>query len=394
METDSSIEHSQSERAIRVIAFAVLAGCSGIVLYAIQTASFTKFYSVLSVGLLIACASMIAGGLAGFLFGIPKTLQQEKPEPLPPDKQMSNQSQDQILTYQTNTNLEQISDWLTKIIVGVGLTQLTSLPEALRKFSEFAAPGLGGSQGSKIFSVALLLFYLVCGFLISYLWTRIYLKGELVNADKLSVVRKTVAELGEFQKQAEFDARALNIVMSQLNSSPDAPRKSQEEISSAIKNASMQVKTQIFYQASETRSRNWSDPKTKHVMEWTIPVFRALIEDDKDDRFHQNHGQLGFALKDKNKPDYAEAEKELTKAIDIRRKRNEKGWLIYEFARAICRIMQDKDFESGKSCDEDTKEKILSDLKAAAHAPILKDIISDDENTKKWLSVNKIRWPR
>ena len=70
----------------------------------------------------------------------------------------------------------------------------------------------------------------------------------------------------------------------------------------------------------------------------SIPVFRALISSDKGDRFYQNHGQLGFALKDKSKPNWKEAEEELTKAIEIRDRIGDIGFGLYEFNRAICRI--------------------------------------------------------
>ncbi len=39
-----------------------------------------------------------------------------------------NHSHSNKVNYRSNTNLEQISDWLTKILVGVGLTQQTFFP--------------------------------------------------------------------------------------------------------------------------------------------------------------------------------------------------------------------------------------------------------------------------
>jgi len=37
--------------------------------------------------------------------------------------------------YSGNTNLEQISDWLTKILVGVGLTQLREIPGQVQRLA-------------------------------------------------------------------------------------------------------------------------------------------------------------------------------------------------------------------------------------------------------------------
>ena len=53
-------------------------------------------------------------------------------------------------------------------------------------------------------------------------------------------------------------------------------------------------------------------------MQLTIPIFTALVKDDIHGVFHRNHGQLGFALKDQQPPDWAAAEVDLTAAIDSR----------------------------------------------------------------------------
>jgi hypothetical protein len=72
-------------------------------------------FAKLSVGLLAAFAASAVGGMIGFLFGVPKG---------PSD---SNDQQRSGFYYRPNTNLEQVSDWLTKIIVGVGLIQFRAI---------------------------------------------------------------------------------------------------------------------------------------------------------------------------------------------------------------------------------------------------------------------------
>jgi hypothetical protein len=89
-------------------------------------------------------------------------------------------------------------------------------------------------------------------------------------------------------------------------------------LDSAIASASQPVRVQIFNQAWQLRSENWRDDKTKPKVELTIPIFRALIHSDTQKEYHRNHAQLGYALKDKPRPDWAEAEKELTTAIEMR----------------------------------------------------------------------------
>jgi hypothetical protein len=70
----------------------------------------------------VALAAGAAGGLVGFLFGIPVRWTQERAEA---------EGSGTELPYRGNTSLEQISDWLVKILVGVGLAQLTAAGPAL-----------------------------------------------------------------------------------------------------------------------------------------------------------------------------------------------------------------------------------------------------------------------
>lgn len=383
----------QSERAISTITFCILAGMLGILLYSTLTSTIARFFSVFGISLLIAGAATVSGGLIGFLFGIPKTLQQETPGNPPANSQVDGQGSNQAARYGVNTNLEQISDWLTKILVGVGLTQLASVPAGLKKYADFVAPGLGDAAAAEPYSVALLIFYLVCGFLISYLWTRIYLAGALREADlsaldyKLQDVTNKVSEL---ERQAAIDARALSIAQNQLNPGPGTPPIPPEDINNAIEAASRTFKAQIFYLAQDMRKNNWRDPSSKEAMERSIPLFRALALADKKDEFHMNHGQLGFALKDQRQPDWKAAEEELSKAISIRDRLQLEGWLLYEFNRAVCRIQLDPQYQQDVESTAQAKAMILADLRSAVRAPELDLIIAGDPTIQNWLRLNKL----
>ena len=85
--------------------------------------------------------------------------------------------------YRANTNLEQISDWLTKILVGVGLTQLAKVPGALGSAADRFGGALGGGDAGGPCAIAIILFFMTSGFLFGYLWTRIYLASALEEAD-------------------------------------------------------------------------------------------------------------------------------------------------------------------------------------------------------------------
>lgn len=124
--------------------------------------------------ILLAAACLSLGALVGFLFGIPKILQ-GVPTP-------GSTSQ-----YTPNTSLEEISDWLTKIIVGLGLVELKSIPSKVQQISEYVAARIAGSPeqvGSATSMVSSVLIYFpIVGFIGSYLITRMYLANEIRNAD-------------------------------------------------------------------------------------------------------------------------------------------------------------------------------------------------------------------
>ena len=143
-----SREKPQSEQAIRLIAACIVIGFFGSILYASQALSLAQVVSVIGVAVVIAGAALLTGSLLGFLFGIPRTLQQETTVAASQNqsKDIAKQDSPQGISYQVNTNLEQISDWLTKILVGVGLTQISALPEALQNYATYTSAGLGNFQ--------------------------------------------------------------------------------------------------------------------------------------------------------------------------------------------------------------------------------------------------------
>ena len=109
-------------------------------------------------------AAFFLVGLVGYLFGIPRyaadpTTVATGDEPL----------------YRANANLEQISDWLTKIIVGAGLVQIGSIAGFVSDLGDSAADALPALGGAKQLFVSLVLLESCCGFIFLYLWSRLYM---------------------------------------------------------------------------------------------------------------------------------------------------------------------------------------------------------------------------
>ena len=131
----------------------------------------------------LACFSV--GAIVGFLFGIPRVLQQDGATATvltPAGAAAASPAVASAYSLRVNTNLEQISDWLTKIFVGLGLVQLQRVPDHLNRASTFVAYGLG--SGSKFFAGALIVYFSILGFLGFYLITRLYIAGAFGRADQ------------------------------------------------------------------------------------------------------------------------------------------------------------------------------------------------------------------
>jgi hypothetical protein len=137
-----------------------------------------------STALLWVLASLIAGTAVGFLFGIPKILQNEKQTSDGTDAQSSDKQSS--YRQQVNTNLTEISDWLTKIIVGLTLINLVNIPPYMSRLADVVAFGLNPYDAGKekSFSLAIIICFPVLGFFFGYLYTRLFLAGAFSRADQ------------------------------------------------------------------------------------------------------------------------------------------------------------------------------------------------------------------
>jgi len=131
----------------------------------------------------LACGGI--GALLGFLFGLPRSL------PATSDRNPG------LHGYLDNSNLLDVSDWLTKIIVGLSLVQIGKLPSAVSRLGRTLAPALGYSPDGKYLcttaisgegaigciGVAICLTALVFAFMIGYLWARVTFTRLLRDED-------------------------------------------------------------------------------------------------------------------------------------------------------------------------------------------------------------------
>ncbi|KQV19800.1 MULTISPECIES: hypothetical protein [unclassified Kitasatospora] len=151
------------------------AGLLGLALYASASGDWA---AALGGGLVVSASSMMVGGGAGFLFGIPRLLTSGAAA------QPADLSATSTASYAPNTNLEQVSDWLTKILLGAGLTQIGTLPRRLAQLGDALAPVVGGGSGASAFAASLAVYFTVLGFLSGWLLTRLRLARALSTADR------------------------------------------------------------------------------------------------------------------------------------------------------------------------------------------------------------------
>jgi hypothetical protein len=151
-----------------------------------------------------ALACFGVGGAVGFLFGVPRTVQKGAPRrsnsidgskgnkgsQSGDSPQSGNQGEDDYRQY-VNTNLEDISDWITKIIVGLTLVEFRELTDYFRDMSRVLAFGLDGTAPDKnlAFAQGLIVYFTVLGFLCGYLITRLFLAAGFRIADQTEMDR-------------------------------------------------------------------------------------------------------------------------------------------------------------------------------------------------------------
>lgn len=100
-------------------------------------------------------------------------------------KPLSDQPNRGAIPYQlrVNTNLEDISDWLTKILVGATLTQLVKVPGLIRAAAEYMSNGATVAAYPS-FSASVILYFSSLGFLSGYVLTRTFFSRAFGRADQ------------------------------------------------------------------------------------------------------------------------------------------------------------------------------------------------------------------
>jgi hypothetical protein len=124
--------------------------------------SVTGGVSTFVVTSLSALMCLAVGAILGLLFGIPRY----------------SKLNDVESAVAPNNNLEQISDWLTKMIVGISLVQFDAIADRGKSLAlqvDTAMTGCKTGCDNYAMGLAVIGFFAAAGFLMMYLWARLYL---------------------------------------------------------------------------------------------------------------------------------------------------------------------------------------------------------------------------
>ncbi|UHQ23360.1 hypothetical protein LVB77_01195 [Lysobacter sp. 5GHs7-4] len=202
----------------------------------------------------VLCAAL-AGTLLGFLFGIPRALT-EPPPTVVTDPAREGAAPRADPGFSHNTNLEQISDWLTKIVVGVSLVQAREIADAFNRLSIQAAADWGLKNGATTAGFLLATAALL-GFLASYIWTRTDFVQYLESSQSAVAAerrRRQEAERSARESKATLDDAVAFIARGTAPAAAPAPAK-------RVDAAGRESARPAFVPALRTHSALWdSDP--------------------------------------------------------------------------------------------------------------------------------------
>jgi hypothetical protein len=158
---------------------APVGGTAWIVVYSFSTPG--PHWTYLGVGVLTSLATFVAGCFIGFLLGIPRAVSS--------GELRQNQSAAAAAGSSglgASSNLAEISDWLTKLVLGAGLVELTRLGGPVSRLIDNVAAGLytsGASAASvetaKVMAGAIIFGYVIMGLLDGYIVTTTWYQAKI-----------------------------------------------------------------------------------------------------------------------------------------------------------------------------------------------------------------------
>jgi hypothetical protein len=151
---------------------------------------------------LLAAAAWLVGSILGFLFGLPRArLTDQVTVPGTPGLKGADQPPLSAARYLANANLIKVSDWLTTIVIGLGLVNLGKAVPALKDLAEALHEPLGGEPYAGAVGLSIVVAGSIAGFMLAYLWTSMRVRQLLEDVEK---EEKRVGQLREEAERKEL----------------------------------------------------------------------------------------------------------------------------------------------------------------------------------------------
>lgn len=179
--------------------------------------------------LVFLAATTVGAGL-GFLFGLPRSrfadaLAQG-------DGPSATQTSPSSKHYLNNSNLIKVSDWLTTIVVGLTLVNLDMVVPAINDLGATLSAPLGGQVYSPVVGVAITIFGILAGFILTFLWVSIRVRELMEDAEKWAemevvpritglTVREAITSAATFQLRLVLPQ---GVTVDQIVSDQDPPQ--------------------------------------------------------------------------------------------------------------------------------------------------------------------------
>lgn len=161
------------------------------------------FFTNAALSVMISLAAMFVGGITGFIFGIPRRAQK---------LQHGSSTVERADHADQHTNLEDISDWLTKIIVIVGLINIQDIPGFYERISTTLTKGFVTSayQATLYPYVGCLILYCsLLGFFGAYVFTRNVFRSQKRDAALAAAEQQEVISYAQPDELPYFSDTAI-----------------------------------------------------------------------------------------------------------------------------------------------------------------------------------------
>lgn len=189
--------------------FVLMLGVSVGAGFASGNGNFETEVAVALTAFLLYASSCALGGVVGMLFGMPRS---RLTDALNDGENLDASSTGSVQRsrYLTNSNFIKVSDWLTTIIIGLGLVNIQKLVPAAGSLRESLSEPLGGTAHAGVIGLGVIGVSFITGFILAFLWTMLQLKKLLEEVEQDDGSRTSERERIASQERRKPEANAVH----------------------------------------------------------------------------------------------------------------------------------------------------------------------------------------